>query len=195
MDTDLFTPGSGPHWSTQLWPCQGKQSQPSKPSVHTTWCFSLQWLTFLFVPQEAGPGLCASWKWHAGSARVLSEQRARLCQLPLCRGAAQLDACPCTDASGTPARNANAEGSGKEELRNGLQPTSERLEAPHEPMPAHLSTRAGGQQHGGEGIKQPCSCSPALLTGLGLWPFWLLGTGAFLVDRSVEPAPTAKQTQ
>lgn len=79
--------------------------------------------------------------------------------------------------------------------RNGLQPTSERLEAPHEPMPAHLSTKAGGQQHGGEGIKQPCSCSPALLTGLGLWPFWLLGTGAFLVDRSVEPAPTAKQTQ
>lgn len=122
MDTDLLTPGSGPHWSTQPWPCQGKQSQPSKSSVHATWRFSLQGLTFLFVPQEAGPGLCASWRWHAGSARVLSEQRARLCQLPLCQGAAQLDACPCTDASGTPARNANAEGSRKEELGTGCSP-------------------------------------------------------------------------
>lgn len=166
MDTDLFTPGSGPHWSTQPWPCQ-----PSKPSVHATWRFSLQWLTFRFVPQEAGPGLCASWKWHAGSARVLSEQRARLCQLLLCRGAAQLDACPCTDASGTPARNANAEGSGKEELRNGLQPTSERLEAPHEPMPAHLPTRAGGQQHGGEGISSPAAAAQLCSLVLDFGPF------------------------
>lgn len=101
------------------------------------------------------------------------------------------------DASGTPARNANAEGSGKEGLGNGLQPTSGWLEAPHEPMPAHrpLPPGLGGSSTEERAPDGPRSCSPALLTGLGLWPFWLLGTGAFLVDKSVEPAPTAKQIQ
>lgn len=100
------------------------------------------------------------------------------CQLPLCLGAAQQGACPCTDASGTPARNANAEGSGKEGLGNGLQPTSGRLEAPHEPVQLSPTPGLVGSSTEETAPNSPRSCSPALLTGLGLWPFWLLGTGA-----------------
>lgn len=119
-----------------------RKSKPAQQSLRLPlWRVSLQWLTPLFAPREAGPGLWACWRWHAGSARMLSEQRARPCQLPLCLGAAQQDACPCTDASGTPARKANAGGSGKEELRSGPQPTSERLEAPH--SQCQLTSRQG----------------------------------------------------
>lgn len=60
-----------------------------------------------------------------------------------------------TNASGISARNENAEGSGKKGLRNGPQPMSEQLKVPHEPVPARAPTRAGGQQCGGQGAKQP----------------------------------------
>lgn len=138
-----------------------------------------QWMTLLLVPHKAGPGLCACRKWRAGSVRVPSEQRARPSQLPLCPGAAQQDACPRTNASGIPARNANAEGSGKKGLRNGLRPMSEQLKVPHEPVPARAPTRAGGQQRGAQGTKQPLQ----LQSSFAHWS-WTLALLAFR-DRCV----------
>lgn len=55
----------------------GKAKPARKPAARPAW---------FLVPHKAGPGLCACQKWHAGSVRVPSEQRARPSQLPLCPG-------------------------------------------------------------------------------------------------------------
>lgn len=130
----------------------GKAKPARKPAARPAW---------FLVPHKAGPGLCACQKWHAGSVRVPSEQRARPSQLPLCPRAAQQDASPHTNASGIPARNAKAEGRAKKGLRNGLRPMSEQLKVPHEPVPARAPTRAGGQQRGRQGTKQPLQLQPS----------------------------------
>lgn len=129
-DTRLFTAGSRLYWSVQLWPRQGKQSLPGTPRpVQPAQRFSLQWLAILHVPHEAGPEPCACWKWHAGSAGVLSE--------PLRLGAAQQDACPCTNSPGIPARNADAKGSRKEGADERAMAHFRATKIPREPRPAH----------------------------------------------------------
>lgn len=50
------------------------------------------------------------------------------------------------------------------------------------------------EQHGGRIPRSPPAAAGARLTGPGPWPVSLSETGAFLVDRSEEPAPAAKQT-
>jgi len=96
-------------------PARESQGSPAHLPVHPAQRSSPPWPAFLPVPHdEAGPEPGAGRKWHAGSVGVLREQRARPCPLPLCLGAAQRGARSCMNAPGIPARNADAEGSGKE---------------------------------------------------------------------------------
>lgn len=67
-----------------------------------------------------------------------------------------------------PSEECNAEGGGK----NGQRPPSEQLKV-HMSQGQLTEPRAGGSS-----MEERAPSSPALLTGLGPWPFWLLGTGA-----------------
>lgn len=153
------------------------RARPAQQSpAHPTWCFSVQQPTFLPTPHEAGLEFMPGDKGTLGQGGCWVSQEHGLSN----SCAAGLP--PRHRRLRIPVRNADAEGSGREGAVNGLQPTAEPLKGPQEPTPA-CPPWAGGQRGGGH-TEQPLQQPPALLTGPGPWPSWLLGTGAAREERT-----------
>lgn len=125
---------------------------------------------------------------HAGLVSVLSEPR----HSPARSHSAQVQ-CGRTPVhagfSGIPARTENAEEGGKKGRMSGLHPLQAFCRS-------HMSCATSAHlEPGSTERRTKQSQQPQLhwLTDPGPWPSWLSGTGAFLVDKSVEPAPTTRQ--
>lgn len=170
----LCTVSHGPQQSTAL-TAAAKHRGPSKPSVYPTQGFYLQGLNLL-LPPELGHNY-ACWSGMLVSGRVEPQSLAQ--QFLLHLGTVQWDAGH-ADSSGIPSRMAMLRKQG-DRLVSRLQPTSEQLQ--------FLSWY---QEHRVRMPSSPCRYCQAPLTGPEPWPVWLSGTGAFLADKSAEPAPAAR---
>lgn len=107
------------------------RARPAQQSpAHPTWCFSPQQPTFLPAPHEA------RLEFMPGGRGTLDQGGCWVSQEHGLSNSCAAGRPPRHRLFQIPARNADAEGSGREGAVNGLQPTAEPLTGPQEPTPA-----------------------------------------------------------